>query len=281
LVAEASPLQLLERAAPTLTYSVVVAFGASAIGLGALIASWSGARAGGTWFAGTLWFVAVSTLIFSSSMSVAITLSLSRRLRILADAAWRLAHHRSEPSPEPPKGDALTSLAHSVTKMAERIAVVSSELEQCVEEEQARVDSLVRERTRALARESDDYRRMLGETKGLLTIDREGRVVAHSNVLDGWLGSMPRTGRFWEYFERASAGAGGPFEAAWTRAVTAGAPTDFDAMPTSLIIGQRHLALEYKSVVDGEGTLDRVLVLLSDVTIPAPDPATTSGRELA
>jgi hypothetical protein len=272
---------LLERSAPTLTYSVVVAFGAIAVGLGALIASWSGARAGGTWFAGTLWFVAVSTLIFSSSMSVAITLSLSRRIRVLADAAWRLAHHRSEPSPEPPKGDALTSLAHSLTKMAERIAIVSSELEQCVEEEQARVDALVRERTRTLARESDDYRRMLGETKGLLTLDREGRVVTHSNVLEGWLGSVPRTAHFWEYFDRASAGAGGPFESAWDRAVTAGAQAGLDAMPTSLVVGPRHFALEYKWVVDGDGKLDRVLVLLSDVTIPTPDPATTSGRDSA
>jgi hypothetical protein len=277
LIGDASPLLQLERTTPTLTYSVVLAFGAIAVGLGALIAA-SGTRASGTWFAGTLWFVAVSTLIFSSSMSVVITLSFSRRLRVLADATWRLAQHRSEPPREPPKGDALTSLAQSVTKMAERIAALTSELEQCVEEEQARVDSLVRERTQALARESDDYRRMLGDTKGLLTIDRDGRVVTQSNVLDSWLGSMPRTGPFWEYFERASAGAGGRFESAWARAVGAAKPADLNAMPTSLIVGQRHFALEYKSVVDGDGKLDRILVLLSDVTIPAPDPATTSGR---
>jgi hypothetical protein len=277
LIGDASPLLQLERTTPTLTYSVVLAFGAIAVGLGALIASWSGARAGGTWFAGTLWFVAVSTLIFSSSMSVAITLSLSRRLRVLADATWRLAQHRSEPPLQPPKGDALTTLAHSVTKMAERIAAVSSELEQCVEEEQARVDSLVRERTRALARESDDYRRMLGDAKGLLTIDRDGRVVTQSNVLESWLGSMPRTGQFWEYFERASTGAGGRFESAWARAIGTASPADLNAMPTSLVVGERHFALEYKSVVDGDGKLDRVLVLLSDVTVPAPDPATTSG----
>jgi hypothetical protein len=51
-------------------------------------------------------------------------------------------------------------------------------------------------------------------------------------------------------------------------------------MPLSLTVGHRHLALEYRSVLDNEGKLDRVLVLLSDVTIPEPDPATTS-RHLA
>jgi hypothetical protein len=47
-------------------------------------------------------------------------------------------------------------------------------------------------------------------------------------------------------------------------------------MPTSLVVGERHFALEYKGVSDAQGKLDRVLVLLTDVTIPAPDPATTT-----
>jgi hypothetical protein len=47
-------------------------------------------------------------------------------------------------------------------------------------------------------------------------------------------------------------------------------------MPTSLVVGERHLALEYKGVLDEAGKLDRVLVLVTDVTIPAPDPATTT-----
>jgi hypothetical protein len=96
-------------------------------------------------------------------------------------------------------------------------------------------------------------------------------------VLETWLGSMPRTGQFWEYIERASTGAGGRFESAWARAIGTASPADLNAMPTSLVVGERHFALEYKSVVDGDGKLDRVLVLLSDVTVPAPDPATTSG----
>jgi hypothetical protein len=47
-------------------------------------------------------------------------------------------------------------------------------------------------------------------------------------------------------------------------------------MPTSLAVGSRHFALEYKGVLDDAGKLDRVLMLVSDVTIPDPDPATPS-----
>ena len=274
---DASPLVQLERVPPTLTYGVVFALAAVALALGALTAVWSTGQKGGHGLAGTLWFVSVSTLVFSSSMAALITLSFMRRLRVLAQAAWRLAEHKSDPAAEPPEGEALGTLARSVTHMAERISALVAELEQCVEEEQARVDELVRERTRALALEAEDYRRMLGETKGLLTIDRDGRVVAQSSLLENWLGSMPRTGQFWEYFERASAGAGAVFEAAWSRAFGARSDNaELSHMPTSLRVGERQFGLQYRAVHEPGGKLERVLVVVSDVTIPEPDPATPS-----
>ncbi|HWO12792.1 MAG TPA: hypothetical protein VNN80_25010 [Polyangiaceae bacterium] len=274
---DASPLVQLERVPPTLTYGVVCGLAALALALGALTAFWSTGQQQSLGLASTLWFVSVSTLVFSSSMAALITLSFMRRLRVLAYAAWRLAEHKSDSAAEPPRGDAVGSLAHSVTHMAERISALVAELEQCVEEEQARVDELVRERTRALALEAEDYRRLLGEAKGLLTLDREGRVVAQSSVLEQWLGSMPRTGPFWEYVERASTGAGALFEAAWSRAVGPRAErTQLALMPTSLRVGQRELALAYRAVHDPGGALERVLVVVSDVTVPEPDPATPS-----
>jgi len=105
-------------------------------------------------------------------------------------------------------------------------------------------------------------------------------VLGQSVVLDSWLGSAPRAGQFWDYFERASLGVGTRFESAWARATQSSGDPDLAAMPKSLTVGRRHFDLEYKGVLDGDGKLDRVLVLLSDVTIPEPDPATTS-RHLA
>jgi hypothetical protein len=88
---------------------------------------------------------------------------------------------------------------------------------------------------------------------------------------------LPRSVQFWQYLEKASRGLGARFESAWTQAVVPeSSEPDLASMPTSLAVGSRHFALEYKGVLDGQGKLDRVLVLLTDVTIPAPDPATTT-----
>jgi hypothetical protein len=236
--------------------------------------AWWGGR-GVTWLASTLWFLAISTLLFSLSMAFLSTLSFTRRLRALADAAERLAYAKAEPVP---RRDAVTSLAHSLTKISERITRLTSELEQCVEEEQARVDELVRERARGLARESDDLRRVLGESKGLLSIDREGRIVGSvSPALMGWLGAPPRAAHFWDYFEGASSGSGSKFESAWA-SVSRDTPgeTSLKRLPKSLAVDGRYFSLEYKPVQDAGGNLERVLVLLSDITIPDPEPATPS-----
>jgi hypothetical protein len=270
----ASPLGQLEGAAPTLTYGIVLALAAVALAVGASLTAWRGGQHV-TWLASTMWFLAISTLLFSLSMALSITYSFARRLRALAHAAERLAYSKSEPAPLV-RRDAVTSLARSVAKMSDRITRLTAELEQCVEEEQARVDELVRERARGLARESDDLRRVLGESKGLLSIDRDGRIVGSvSPALTGWLGTPSRTAYFWEYFERASSGSGSRFESAWA-SVSRDMPGDasLKGLPKSLAVDGRYFALEYKPVRDAGGNLERVLVLLSDITIPDPDPAT-------
>lgn len=272
-----SPLAQLERAAPTLTYGLVGALAAVALGVGAWMTSgWGGQDV--AWWISAFWFLATSTLLFCFSMALLITLSFTRRLRALAETAERLACSRAEVVPPRQHSDAVTSLAHSVATMAERITRLTTEIEQCLEEEQARVDELVRERTRGLARESDDLRRVLGDSKGLLSIDRDGRILGSASpALTGWLGSAPRAAHFWEYFEQASRGSGSRFESAWVRASRV-APADaaLKGLPKSLAVEGRYFALDYKPVQDAGGNIERVLVVLSDITVPEPDPATPS-----
>jgi hypothetical protein len=45
-------------------------------------------------------------------------------------------------------------------------------------------------------------------------------------------------------------------------------------MPRTLAVGERYLALEYRAVCSAGGELSRVLLVLTDITIPEPDPAT-------
>jgi hypothetical protein len=273
---EASHLGRLERLTPTLTYSMVLVLAGVALGLGGLVTTSAGG--GATWLSRAPGLIAVSTLIFSLSMAVWITRSFARRLTALAAAAERLARVKSHSyffvgGHE----DAVTSLARSLSKMSDRITKLSVELEQCVEEEQARVDQLVRERTRELAEEADDLRRVLGGAKGLLSVDRDGRILGQfSPVVALWLGAAPRSGYFWDYFDQAVRGVGTRFEQAWNEAVGRSPEPKLEGLPRNLAIGERYLALEYQAVRDAGGRLQRVLVLLSDISI-TPDPASGSS----
>ena len=268
-LAEDSPLGRLERMTPTLTYGMVLVLAGVALGLGGLVTTSEGV--GATWLSRAPGFIAASTLIFSLSMAVWITRSFARRLNALAVEAERLARVKSHSYfISGGTEDAVTSLARSLSKLSGRITQLSSELEQCVEEEQARVDELVRERTRDLAEEADDLRRVLGNAKGLLSVDRDGRILGQlTPVVELWLGAAPRSGHFWDYFDQAVRGVGARFELAWDEAFTRSAEPKLDALPRNLAVGDRYLALEYQAVRDAGGRLERVLVLLSDISMVA------------
>jgi len=220
--------------------------------------------------------VAAITLIFSLSMAVVITLSFARRLNALAKAARRVAFGRGQVEADPSESDAIASLAGSLTRLAERITELTAERERSSEQEQGRLDALVRERTRDLGEENEDLRRVLGDSKGVLSVDAQGRVIGQfsSQLIPKWLGAAPHEVLFWDYFEQAAPGAGARFQAAWSELTKAPAELDLRRLPRTLAVGERYLSVEYRAVRDAGGTLRRMLVVLTDITIPEPDPAT-------
>jgi len=170
-------------------------------------------------------------------------------------------------------GDPMHLITLCIGKMSDRIEALVREIEQRGEEEQGRVDALVRERTRQLGEEISDLRRLLGPSKAFLSIDAQGNIIGNSSsVVEGWLGPHPEHGHFWDYLDRDGAGVASRFEAAW-RDMQRGLPSDIDLrrMPKSLAIGDRYLALEYQAVQSPDGKLERLLVVLSDITVPVPD----------
>ena len=201
-----------------------------------------------------------------------VTSAFARRLEGLAADAQRVS--RGIPfaasASIQPTSDAIATLAKSIGKMSDRIDVLTRELDQRGEAEQGRVDALVRERTCQLSEENADLRRLLGPSKALLSIDVRGKIVGQaSSVLGAWLGPVPEAGAFWEYFDRAGEGVASRFEAAW-RDMLKGVATEIDLrrMPKSLAIGERYLALDYQAVQAADGQLERLLVLLTDITVP-------------
>jgi hypothetical protein len=269
----ASPLAGFERGAPRLTYRLFLAIAGAVLGVAGLGLVGFG---GGEGWVGVLWTIAAATTVSCLSMAALITFSFARRLEALAQSAARMAPGLEEPPEESdPHPDGITSLARSLTAMTRRIELLNAELVQCVEEEQARVDELVRERTRELGREAADLRRALGPGRGLLSVDLKGRILGQApSIVAAWLGPMPPQASLWDYLEHASRGAGDRLERAWGEALH---PIDRDlsCLPRDIAVGELQLDLQYEIVADQDGEPSRVLVLLSDVSIPYPDPASS------
>lgn len=264
-----------QRAARTRTYSMIFVLAGAALGLVGLVAAALGHSG---LFGGSLWAIALALLLASLVVALGVARAFALRLEALATEAADKARPLLSPPATEDSGDPLARLALSIGKMSDRIEALTRELEQRGEAERGRVDALVRERTRQLGEEISDLRRLLGPSKAFLSIDAQGNIIgSSSSVVEGWLGSQPEHGRFWDYFDRAGAMGASRFEAAW-RDMQRGAPSEIDLrrMPKSLAIGDRYLALEYQAVQSAEGKLERLLVVLSDITVPAPE-ASTSG----
>jgi hypothetical protein len=269
-----SPLLPFQHPAPSLSYRMVLVIAGAALGFGGLLAS-SHVHESGGWLASAPWMLAAITLVFSLSMAVAITLSFARRLDALALGARRLAYGRGRPNSDPTPRDAVASLARCLTRMSDRIVELNADLERWSEQEQGRLDTLVRERTRDLGEENEDLRRVLGDSKGVLSVDSRGKLIGQASpVIPRWLGSAAHDARLWDYFEQASPGAGPRFESAWGELMAHPADFDLRRLPRTLAVGDRYLGVEYRAVRDANGQLRRMLVVLSDITIPEPDPAT-------
>lgn len=262
-----------QGAARTPTYSVVLVLAGVTLGLVGLVAAALGHSGP---FGGSLWGSALGLVLASLAVAFCVARAFGLRLEALAAEAEHKARPLLSPAATEHAGDPLVLLALSIGKMSDRIAALTRELEQRGEEERSRVDALVRDRTRQLGEEISDLRRLLGPSKAFLSIDAQGNIIGNSSsVVEGWLGPPPEHGHFWHYFDRGGATAASRFEAAW-RDMQRGVQNEIDLrrMPKSLAIGDRYLALEYQAVQSPDGKLERLLVVLSDITVPVPEAST-------
>jgi hypothetical protein len=259
--------------APTRTYSRVLVPAGATLGLAGLVTAALG-RAGA--FAVVVTLVGLGFILVSVAQSVLLFRSFVARIDAMAREAQHKARALPDAAPAERPSDPLALLALSVGKMSDRIETLTREIEQRGEEERARVDALVRERTRQLSEEVADLRRLLGPAKAFLSVDARGNIIGHtSSVVEGWLGPPLEHGQFWDYLDRGGAEVASRFEAAW-RDMLRSVPSEIDLrrMPKSLAIGDRYLALEYQAVQASDGQLERLIVVMTDITAGAAEPRT-------
>lgn len=216
-----------------------------------------------------------SLLLGSAALAVGVALALfiaqsfARRLRAIDRVAGLVAAgDLGQSAVKDDAHDEIGSLSRSFGIMLEQIKRLIAEIARNAEQEQARLEGLVDQRTRALARRNDDMRRVLDNVdQGFLTIDRSGRMSAErSRILDRWLGEAPQSELFVDYLEQAAPGFGASFQFAWDQVLEGFLPLEasVEQMPKSLSVGERYFSIDYKPV--GGEPLEGMLVVLSDVT---------------
>lgn len=197
--------------------------------------------------------------------------SLAHRLQRMSRAAERVADGDLAWSGlNDTSNDEIGSLAHSVDRMVHQLKTLFAEIEQRANEEQTRLEGLVRDRTTKLATRNEDLRRVLDNVEqGFLTIDRDGHMSdERSLIITRWLGDAEEDETFWDCLERAVPGMRVQLELGWEQVISDALPLEvaLSQMPQRVEVAGRQLSLAFKPIQELDGSFARTLVVLSDVT---------------
>jgi hypothetical protein len=210
----------------------------------------------------------VVTTLFGVASLVRLSRLHLQQLELLTEQVSRLARGEagklrlSEPSRE------VAGLASGLRKVSVRLAQLTDELQQG-QVERRTGDAAAAQQQRLVDLENADLRRVLDRAdRAVLSIDPEGKLSRQcSPVVAQWLGPVPHSGVLWDYLDQASEGVGLRFESAWGSALnrTTG-HLNLQQMPRRLAACGRVFDVDYEPLCDPDGKLERVLVLLKDVS---------------
>jgi len=175
-------------------------------------------------------------------------------------------------SPVPDAGtrDEIGVLAAAFNAMLRQLQTLIAQIRQSAQEEQARLETLVEARTVELAGRNDDMRRVLNNVgQGFVTLDLEGRMSRErSAILETWFGPAPESGLLTDYLARVDRAMGRWFEVCWLSVLDGmlPLPVAIAQLPRRLTSSGRHFEFDYRPLLTAAGELERVVVVLSDVT---------------
>ncbi len=148
-------------------------------------------------------------------------------------------------------------------------ALANSRLYEQVQAARRELEERVQARTLELSQRNGDLKNVFDAVgQGLLTLDREGRVVGEvSAAAVSWFGPLAEGSSWSAALARVDPGYGQAFAAAFAQAVRGGAPHPalLREVPRRMALRGRALDLELRPI-GGEATWARMLVVISDVT---------------
>lgn len=197
--------------------------------------------------------------------------SLGNRIEAIARVAGSVAQGRlDQPELDDPATDEIGSLADAFNAMLRQLRTSINQIQRGALEEQRRLGQLVAECTCELDTRNADLRLVLDHVgQGFVILGRDGKMSRErSAILERWLGRAPPSDTFADYLAVASPSLGSWFELAWKAVIDGALPLALalDQLPKSLTLGEHVLQIGYRPIVTARGELERVLVVLSDLT---------------
>lgn len=217
-------------------------------------------------------FAGLAALILGALGASWIARSLSHRLRAVASVAEAVAGGDLDQKPADvgSSGDEIGTMAAAFNTMLDQIRALVSQIRKSAQEEQERLEGLVRERTRELDSRNGDMRRVLDNVgQGFLTLDAKAKMSRErSAVLNEWFGEMSDSETFIDVLGRVAPASSAWFGLAIESLYEGLLPLEvsLDQLPRRLSVSGRELALSYKPILAESGELERVLVVISDIT---------------
>jgi two-component system chemotaxis sensor kinase CheA len=214
----------------------------------------------------------VLALVLGAIGASLIARSLSRRLRAVASVAEAVAAGDLDQKPADvgTSGDEIGAMAAAFNTMLDQIRALFGQIRKSAQEEQQRLEGLVSERTRELDTRNADMRRVLDNVgQGFFTLDAAAHMSRErSAVLAEWLGPSADTETFVDLLKRVAPASGVWFGMAWESLFEGMMPLEvtLDQLPKRLTVNGRELSLGYRPIMSASDELERVLVVISDIT---------------
>ena len=135
---------------------------------------------------------------------------------------------------------------------------------------QARLERKVDEKTAALSERNGQMALILNNAEeGFLTVNLDGTMDSErSAIVETWFAHSNAQTKFWEYIASHSKSQSSIFRIGWDQLIEGVFPFDMcaDQMPKTIVRDGKHLAIKFKAVNAANGSLHKVLVMITDIT---------------
>ena len=211
-------------------------------------------------------FAALAALVLGAAFAGVLARSLSRRLESITRAASAIgsgAFATCEKIRDGGPRDELRLASDAFDAMLDELRKLFAMMQAAAESEQRRLEEQVATRTA-------DIRRLLDSSgQGFATLDRDGRLsVERSSALERWLGPAPESQLFADWLARVAPDRAEWFRFAWDEVWADVLPpaVALAQLPSEVSVGERVLSLTFSPLSTPDGALERVFVVVTDVT---------------